>query len=522
MQDADGPAPGTALAIPAARAVAVTGAGASLLALAVVHVFETSIPFPPLAVAEAILRATPGGIATFAIEAFGHLAQPVLVVLTTAAFLGATWALGRALPGLSNAVRGGIPIAAFLLGLPLALVGILVFAPNSATVARGSYALVLLGGLVVGAAVTTWRARALAERSATRSEDPLEVSRREVLRAAWLGGAGLTLAWTGLGQMVLGREQPESRALHVNVHEPFPAAPPADPSFDAITGLAPRVTRANDFYTIDTAIFDPIVDEQTWSLEIGGLVDRPFELAYDELLAQPGVSFASTLECISNEVGGDLISTGRWTGIQLRTLLERAGIGDGSVEVVSTSVDGFADSIPLGVAMRETSIVAVGLDGSPLPTAHGFPARLLIPGRYGMKQPKWLGSIELVDRPFEGYWEQRGWSRAAIVKTMSRIDAAVADGPERMVAGVAFAGDRGISRVEVSTDGGRSWTDAEIEPALSPLSWRRWRHRFTPVTAVDGSTLVIVRGTDGEGEVQTQTVTSPHPDGSSGYDRASV
>jgi DMSO/TMAO reductase YedYZ molybdopterin-dependent catalytic subunit len=502
----------------AGSAAAVSGAAASLLVLAVIHVAWPSVPFAPVTVAERILRVTPGGVATFFIELLGALAEPLLVIATAALYLLIAGVLGRRL-AVVGGTRARTTLGALTLGVPLAVLALAAEDPGAASVSRPVFALVLLGALAIGAAVTTWRLSTLAYGPAASSGVP-DPSRREVVRAVWVGGAGLALAWTGLGRSVLGRRDPGATALRVSVHEAFAAAPPADPAFEAIRGLSPRVTAASSFYTVDTALFDPYVDEETWHLELGGLVDRPSSLAYDELIAQRAVSFDSTLECISNEIGGDLISTGRWTGVPLSTLLGRAGLRDGVVEVVSTSVDGFADSIPIDVAMRDTTIVAFGLDGKRLPTAHGFPARLLVPGRYGMKQPKWLASIEPVDRAFEGYWERRGWSKAAIVKTMSRIDAVVDGAGQRTVAGVAFAGDRGISRVEVSLDGGTTWQDAEIEAALSPLTWRRWRYAFTPAT--DASVVVTVRGTDGHGEVQTQTITSPHPSGASGYDQAAV
>lgn len=502
----------------AGGAAAVAGAAAATTALVAIHLVRPWVPIPMVVVAEAVLRATPGPVATLAIEVLGHLAQPLLVAATTIAFLVATWALGRAIPRLAPHLNGSVPAAALVLSAPLAVAAVAV--AGVADMDARAAAIAVGTGLVVGVAVTTWRYARL-----TRAPDPerpaaASFTRREVVRAGWITGIGVTFAWTGLGDRAFGA-RPERGTLRVTARDLFPAPPPADPALDAILRLEPRRTSASDFYTIDTALFDPVVDAETWRLEIGGLVGRGFELAYDELTATPSVTFDSTLECISNEIGGDLISTGRWVGVPLRTLLERARVGDGVLEVVSTSVDGYADSMPIDVAMRETSIVAFGLDGRPLPTAHGFPARLLVPGRYGMKQPKWLRSIELVDRPFEGYWERRGWSKAAIVKTMSRIDAATADGAERVVAGVAFAGDRGISRVEVSLDDGATWHDADLEAPLSPLTWRRWRYRFA-TNAGSGTTTIVVRGTDGEGETQTQLVADPHPDGASGYDRVTV
>ena len=506
----------------AGGSAALAGAGAALLATGLVHAAASRVPFPPIAVAEAIVRGTPGGLATLSIERLGHLAQPILVIATTAAFLGLSWALGRLLP--RSRMTGGVPVAAFILGFPLALIALAAMDPSSVTVERWQYALVLLGALTLSATVTAWRYRALADPSAEVPAEQLPKdaptgSRRELLRALALGGAGLAVGWSGLGRLLRGRLDPGGSALRVRVSSPA-VVPPSHPGFDAIPGLAPSITPNNDFYVIDTALSDPVVNAEDWSLSIGGLVERRFEIAYDELLDLPAVEFVSTLECISNEVGGDLISTAKWTGVPVRTLLERAGVRDGVVEVVATSVDGYSDSIPLDDAMRERTIVVLGMNGMTLSREHGFPARLLVPGLYGMKQPKWLRSIELVDRPFEGYWVERGWSKAAIVKTMSRVDARASDGPRTVVAGVAFAGDRGISAVEVSLDAGTTWSEAELEPPPSPLTWRRWRFDLDAEDAADGR--LTVRGIDGEGRVQEQAVAPPHPDGASGYHAVSL
>ena len=220
----------------------------------------------------------------------------------------------------------------------------------------------------------------------------------------------------------------------------------------------------------------------------------------------------------SPRIGGHLISTAKWTGVRLSDLLERAGVRPGALEVVSTSVDGFADSVPYGDATGPETIVAYGMNGMKLPRAHGFPARILVPGYYGMKQPKWLGSIEVIDRPFQGYWEQRGWIKEAVVKTMSRIDTPKShsdvDG-SLTVAGIAFAGDRGISRVEVSVDGGKSFADATLKTALSELTWRQWRFSFRPPAG--SSTRILVRATDGRGATQTSEVTPPEYSGATGW-----
>ena len=506
----------------AGRAAALAGASIALLATALLHTFATWFPFPPIAVADAVIELTPGPIATRSIELLGHLAQPLLVLATTAAFLGLVAVLGRLLPRLARTMPGGVPVAALILELPLAAVAVAAARPSSVTAGRGEYALLLLPALGLGAWVSARAFARLMVADDALDATPVDRERRVILRGILIGTAGLVVGWTGAGRALLRRSDPGETPLDVAVSSPAQAPPAAvsDAAFEGIRGLAPRLTPLEDFYVIDTELFDPQVNADTWTLEIGGLVDRPFTMPYDELLDLPAVELFSTLECISNEVGGDLISTARWTGVPLRSLLDRAGVRDGGLEVVATAVDGYADSIPLEDAMAGHTLVVLGMNGRTLPTSHGYPARLLVPGRYGMKQPKWLGALEVVDRPFEGYWVERGWSKAAIVKTMSRIDATIDEGAQIVMAGVAFAGTRGISRVEVSADGGTSWSDAELETALSPLTWRRWRFLLPAETATP--TAVVVRGTDGEGRVQTQEVAPPHPDGASGYDEASV
>jgi DMSO/TMAO reductase YedYZ molybdopterin-dependent catalytic subunit len=347
----------------------------------------------------------------------------------------------------------------------------------------------------------------------------VDPSRRALVRGLALGGVGFVVGWTGLGRLFVRRPNPGDRPLRLaNVSvAPRPSPVDGDAAFDAVPGLSAEITPLGSFYVVDEEIVDPDVDPEGWSLEIGGLVDRPYRMSYEELVSLSAVERYLTLECISNPVGGDLISTAKWTGVPLAGLLARAGVRDGAVEVVSTAIGGYSDSVAVGEAMAPFALVAIGMNGHVLPREHGFPARLLLPGHYGMKQPKWLERIEVVDRPYTGYWEARGWSKAAVVKTMSRIDTASTDHDGTyVVAGVAFAGDRGISRVEVSTDGGTSWREAELKTALSGTAWRLWR--FELGASPGQGARVLVRASDGDGEVQVQRATAPHPSGATGYD----
>jgi DMSO/TMAO reductase YedYZ molybdopterin-dependent catalytic subunit len=427
--------------------------------------------------------------------------------------------LGLFLPWLRRALGGRTVLAAALLALPLFVVAAVTFRPATGDVGRFLYVLALMP---IFAASVWFGVLAFRRLAGGRAAHDTDVTRREVVRAMWVGGAGFVLGWANLGRLVFRRPDPGNTPLAERSGRispvPAPSAAPGDAAFARIPGLTPEITTNGRFYTVNEELFPPDVDPLTWRLEIGGLVGTPLSLSYRELTSMPAFEQYLTLECISNKVGGHLISTAKWTGVRLRDLLERAGVRQGAVEVVSASVDGFSDSVPLADAMSPNTMIAYGMNGMQLPRAHGFPARILVPGYYGMKQPKWLGSVTVVDRPYLGYWEQRGWIKEAVVRTMSRIDTprnhSDVDG-QVTVAGIAFAGDRGISKVEVSTDGGKSFAEAELKTALSELTWRQWRFHFRP--SHGASAVILVRATDGTGATQTSEVTPPEYSGSTGW-----
>jgi DMSO/TMAO reductase YedYZ molybdopterin-dependent catalytic subunit len=283
--------------------------------------------------------------------------------------------------------------------------------------------------------------------------------------------------------------------------------------------LSTPITPNEDFYTVSKNFVDPRVDADGWELEITGLVANPTRLNYRDLLALPStVEQMSTLMCISNPVGGDLIGNAVWTGVRLSDLLEPAGVISGATTVAFFGDDGYSDSFSLEKALEPTTIVAYLMNGEPLPDDHGFPARLIVPGKYGIKNGKWLTRLQLTEN-YRGYWQQRGWTNEARIKTMSRFDlpetrSIVPFGPVEL-GGVAFAGDRGIQRVEVSTDDGGTWRDVDQLETVGPLSWSIWRMIFDPPET--GAYRLKVRATDGTGEVQTSDRADPTPDGASGY-----
>ena len=284
--------------------------------------------------------------------------------------------------------------------------------------------------------------------------------------------------------------------------------------------LSTEVTPNDEFYIVSKNFIDPTVNEQGWILEIGGQVEVPYWVDYRQLIAMPSMEEYVTLECISNLVGGDLISNAKWRGVPLRAFLERARLKPSVVDIAFHAQDGYSESIPLEMAMRDEVMVAYEMNGEPLPSKHGFPARLIVPGFFGLKHVKWLTKIEPVVHDFRGYWQQRGWTDVPWVKTFSRIDVPSHEssvvGGMLSLGGVAFAGDRGISNVEVSLDDGATWTAAtSISEPLSPYTWVIWRAELPAPAAAEFG--VRVRATDGDGEVQTAMLAKSLPSGATGH-----
>ncbi len=248
-------------------------------------------------------------------------------------------------------------------------------------------------------------------------------------------------------------------------------------------------------------------------------------MTYDELLEVEPLEYHGTLQCISNEVGGDLISTTRWQGVPMRSVIELAGPVAGAVDVVLVAIGGYSDSIPLAKALEDETLLAYSMNGRPLPSDHGFPIRAYIPNIYGMKNVKWLSEIKLVDSDFQGYWQRRGWSDDATIKTTSAIDlperrnnAEFARGPLE-VGGIAFAGNRGIGEVEYRVDGEGLWVPAALEQPLSTTTWRRWK---AGLDLEPGRHELEVRAVDGQGGAQQEEETNTHPDGAGGYHKVSI
>lgn len=505
-----------------ARTGALVGTLAMFFALDLAFLVSLAgFAFAPDALGQAIIEVTPGFIVVPLIGLLQFWAKRLLVLGVLVGFLGC-----GALTGAFAVDPRRSDRAILLLGA-LPWVGAVVlgqlFAPGAVdlsavllTSAVG--ALTYFGALQLLAGVATYQPeRSTAERSP---------SRRRVLYGAAAVSAVVALGSLGGGAAVRGlAKRAEGIPFIARRLRTKAAPPPALETFDSLQALTERVTDNADHYTVDTTLIKPSVDVTKWTLAIGGSVEQPFSLTYDDLLDLEAVEQLKTLECISNEVGGELISTALWTGVPLRDLLARAKPAAETYDVKLTSVDGYTDSIRIEKAMEPDTIVAYLMNGVTIPQDHGYPARLLVPNIYGMKNVKWLRSIECVTFDYLGYWMERGWSDVAVVNTNTRIDTPVRsakwDGTSKIpIAGIAFAGARGIATVEVSSDGGKTFAPAELEPALGPLTWVRWKLDWMPPGT--GKFTIVARATDKTGARETEVRREPFPNGATGWDSVDV
>jgi DMSO/TMAO reductase YedYZ molybdopterin-dependent catalytic subunit len=501
----------------------LTGVGATALALFAIFLgnkFLRAVPYPPATFASLIVKAMPGDFATAMIERLGHNAMRGLNAGIHLAVLALGGALAVYLRAPLDARTGARRAVAAVVLLWLACVGLAIgSAQGMSLIAPVVYFAGIFPAVRISLGTRLGRAFEPPIRGEETPLDAIRTSRRNFIRRGLAAVAGLVIGGTLLIRFLTSKSPLEINIANADV--PFDP-PPDDAAFPDVPGISPEITKNDDFYTVDINIVKPSVDHETWSLKVHGLVDEPYTLTYSKLQSDfEVVETAHTLTCISNEVGGDLISTAIWRGVRLKDVLDRAGLKDGVIDVVFRAAEGYSDSISLAKAIEATTLVVFGMNGTALPREHGFPARIIVPGIYGMKNVKWLTEIEPVNRDYKGYWMVRGWSDIAKVKTESRIDTPHerAKLPAK-VAGVAWAGNRLISRVEVSDDGGASWRPALLKRALSPLTWRLWAIELEP--GKGGRRKVLVRAVDGTGTTQTPLKTAPHPDGASGYHKVEL
>jgi DMSO/TMAO reductase YedYZ molybdopterin-dependent catalytic subunit len=356
---------------------------------------------------------------------------------------------------------------------------------------------------------------------------PLGWDRRRFLASTGSAAAAAVVAG-GLAQVLESRRVQSIRQA-IDDTLPPAAAPTGSgivvPAGATLSPVTPFITPNGGFYRIDTALSFPRINLSSWNVEIGGMVDKPLTLTYKDLLARPQVERIVTLCCVSNEVGGDLISNATFQGVMLADLLNEAVVQTGAEQVYSTSLDGWTCGFPVEVALDgRDAMIALGMNGEALPLEHGFPARLVVPGLYGyVSATKWLSKIEMTTWDAEeGYWVPRGWARDAPIKTQSRIDVPrdgekLTVGPTK-IAGIAWAQHRGVHRVEVRIDQG-TWQQARLGNDVSDDAWRQWVLDWSPTA---GKYTIQVRATDKDGNTQTADLAPPDPDGATGYHTRTV
>ena len=417
---------------------------------------------------------------------------------------------------------------------PLAALGFVAFGAIGFAAAIGdpftSPALAVVSvavSVALGIRVMSWllsRASGATRRTVAATPD---WSRRSLLLQG--GALGVTAVVAGVGGRALlerARSAPAAAADEIP-----PASDTLDDLVDAtdlspqVAGLSPIVIPNDRFYRIDTALLTPVVDAASWSLRIHGMVDRETTLTWDELLGLPLFEQYVTIACVSNEVGGNLVGNAKWTGVRLREVLDLAGVQQGATQLVGRAVDGWTAGMPTAWIMDPTRepMIAVRMNEEPLPAQHGFPARLIVPGLYGyVSATKWLSELELTTlEAFDGYWVPLGWAKEAPILTQARIDtprrgARLAAGT-MPIAGVAWAPDRGVSRVEVAIDD--EWRDARLSSPISDATWVQW---VVDWEATPGQHRISVRATDGEGTLQEERSTPPAPDGARGWHTVAV
>jgi len=465
--------------------------------------------FPANAAADKIMELTPPGVAVHLISLLGIAAKP-FALAGALALLAVIGGVGGIAARLSASARPARPGSGASPRTAASIIGAVLAAAAQAVVL-----VVFFPGIGVHAAllmVALWMVVLLA----IRYRLPGSEGRRWFLRRGLQAFGGLVMlstaaTWTLAAKVITGAHP--GRQLFG-----FEPPMPREPSFAEISGLSAEATPVSSFYVLSKTVEAPVVSADSWRLKVGGLVQRPFQLSYDELLGLPRVDQWMTLRCVSNPVGGPLIGNAYWSGVPLRQLLDRAGLQPGVSAVVLKAHDTYSDSFPVERAMLDHTIVAYAMNGELLSHNHGFPARVLVPGLYGFKNIKWLEEVELIAGEYAGPWQRLGWTKTATQTTFSRIDIVRRTGERSVAAGIAFAGDRGIGAVELRVNDGQ-WVAGQLNiPPLSTLSWVQWRHEFQ----ASGQTTVTTRATDATGAVQEETQRGIYPDGATGWHSVSV
>ena len=496
------------------------------------------LPFVPFPVFDWTARLLPGSVITFGIDSMVRTIRTLHIGDTASAakaaeqamavvvFLVAGIVVAALLFAIQKALRSRATFPGILAG---ALLGVGVIALIHAAGRTEAVAPAVVDAWVFAAFLAWGLALGRVDRRLAPAFEPADrpgyapverVDRRQFL--VRLGGATATITVVGavVGALGGGRRSREvATGRRWSADHPLPNA---DAGVKPASGTRPEYTPLEDHYRIDITTSPPVIDGATWRLKVGGLVDRPRELTLDQIRAYEPLHQFVTLACVSNPLGGSLIGTTRWTGVSFQRLLADLGVKPNATHLKISSADRFYEVVALDTIRQDPRVMlAYDWDGVPLTTPHGFPLRIYIPDLYGMKQPKWIQSVEAMDHWEPGYWVKRGWDETARMKATSVIDTiavnmmiAQADASTRIpVGGIAHAGARGISKVEVQVDGG-PWNQAQLRTPLSGTTWVIWRYDwpFRP-----GNHRFTVRCADGRGTPQAVEMAAPHPSGASGY-----
>ncbi len=408
-------------------------------------------------------------------------------------------------------------LTALAFGIVMTLIGVVLFWNElgqnfyglPVNLARLTSALGLLADFILYAVVLCLAYRALLPKYAVPGSTDEVVSKRRLLLSR-AGVAALSIGGLA-GTVGLAR----TYLSHYSSYDGMSTYPHHN--------VLPPITPNAEHYVVTQNPVDPTTNIDLWRLEVTGLVKNPGTYTFTEVQQLPSTSRAITLQCISSSVSGHLISTAIWQGVTLRSLLEKhGGVLSNASYVAFYSVDGYNTSLPLNEVLMEDPLLAWRMNGVDLPQRHGYPMRVLIPGRYGEENPKWLTRVELTDHFVGGLYSDQGWYNG-LLHTLSRIDypsGSLPVGRPVNVGGIAFAGNRGIQKVEASTDGGQTWHVASLQPALSQDSWVFWSWQWTPTQP--GTYILSCRATDGTGALQTSHVQGTVPNGGTGYHKVSI
>jgi len=499
------------------------------------------LPYPPEAIFQLLINPVPGALQSVAVENLREYAKYSALTFASIIFVAIYGVIAMGIGFLSRRkitkwqLIGVGTIITTLLSLGLEAV----FASSVSVLSSISgWALVAALAVVINLGFASYVTSSIQIGPPTVTQPTVRLTpeRRKLLKRVGLGALAIAVVYFGArlglslfsGQPVIQSNTPipvNSQQTSMQTSMGLTGAPDifSDPRIANLA--ASEVTDTRIFYRVDIDPFPPQLNFDQWTLNVTGKVNKELTITKNDLLQMPTSDEYATLECVSNTINppAALISNAKWTGVPLATILNQAGLSPDAAYVIFHCAEGYSVGIPKERALEQGALLAYKMNDELLPQEHGSPLRAIIPGLYGMMNAKWITGIEVSDSVYLGYWQERGWTNDAQIHTTSIIyypqTGAQVSG-SLPIAGVAFAGDRGISKVEVSTDGGSTWNAAELKTPKSPYSWVLWAYNWTPTAK--GSQTILMRATDGTGQTQDSNNTQPFPNGATGYNSIAV